>query len=67
MGAPISESRLDNQLEGQGRSASVDNVSADFVSTFGSPDVWPGYRFGATSAIVGSATDKTSAAPNVRS
>jgi hypothetical protein len=36
-GAPISEIRLDSQSKGQGRPASVDNVSADFFSTFGIP------------------------------
>jgi predicted permease len=36
-GAPISEIRLDNQSKGKGRPASVDNVSADFFSTFGIP------------------------------
>lgn len=35
--APISEIRVDNQAKGQGRAASVDNVSADFFSTFGVP------------------------------
>ena len=30
-----SEIRMDNQTKGQGRPASVDNVSADFFSTFG--------------------------------
>jgi predicted permease len=35
--APISEIRLGNQSKGQGRVASVDNVSADFFSTFGIP------------------------------
>jgi predicted permease len=35
--APISEIRMDNQSKGQGRPASVDNVSADFFSTFGIP------------------------------
>ena len=33
--APISEVRLDNQSNGQGRPASIDIVSADFFSTFG--------------------------------
>ena len=33
--APVSEVRLDKQTKGQGRPASVDNVSPDFFSTFG--------------------------------
>jgi ABC-type antimicrobial peptide transport system permease subunit len=33
--APISELRLDKQTKGQGRPASIDNVSPDFFSTFG--------------------------------
>ena len=33
--APISEVRLDNQAKGQGRPASIDNVTADFFPTFG--------------------------------
>jgi len=33
--APISELRLDKQIKGHGRPASVDNVSPDFFSTFG--------------------------------
>ncbi len=33
--APISEVRLDNQSKGQGRPASIDNVSSEFFSTFG--------------------------------
>ncbi|MGA2051363.1 MAG: ABC transporter permease [Terracidiphilus sp.] len=33
--APISEVRLDNQTKGQGRPASIDNVTADFFATFG--------------------------------
>ena len=33
--APISEVRLDKQTKGQGRPASIDNVSPDFFSTFG--------------------------------
>jgi predicted permease len=33
--APISEVRLDKQSKGQGRPASIDNVTADFFSTFG--------------------------------
>ena len=36
-GAPISEVRLDAQSRGEGRSASIDNVSAEFFSTFGIP------------------------------
>jgi predicted permease len=36
-GAPISEVRLDTQIRGQGRPASIDNVSPDFFSTFGIP------------------------------
>ena len=33
--APVSEVRLENQTKGQGRPASVDNVSPDFFPTFG--------------------------------
>jgi len=36
-GAPISEVRLDTQSRGQGRPASIDNVSPDFFSVFGIP------------------------------
>jgi len=36
-GAPISEVRLDTQSRGQGRPASIDNVSQDFFSTFSIP------------------------------
>jgi len=36
-GAPVSEVRLDPQSRGQGRPASIDNVSQDFFSTFGIP------------------------------
>ena len=36
-GALISEVRLDTQSRGQGRPASIDNVSSDFFSTFGIP------------------------------
>jgi putative ABC transport system permease protein len=36
-GAPISEVRLDTQSRGQGRPASIDNVSPEFFSTFGIP------------------------------
>jgi len=35
--APISEVRLDPQTRGQGRPASIDNVSPEFFSTFGIP------------------------------
>ena len=35
--APISEVRLDTQTRGQGRPASIDNVSPEFFSTFGIP------------------------------
>jgi predicted permease len=33
--APHDEVRLENQIKGQGRAAAIDNVSADFFSTFG--------------------------------
>ena len=33
--APISEVRLEKQSKGQGRPASIDNVTSDFFSTFG--------------------------------
>ena len=33
--APVKEVRLNDQSKGQGRHASIDNVSADFFSTFG--------------------------------
>jgi predicted permease len=36
-GAPISEVRFDTQSRGQGRPASIDNVSPEFFSTFGIP------------------------------
>ena len=36
-GAPISEIRLADQPKGQGRPATVDNVSVDYFSTFGIP------------------------------
>jgi len=35
--APHDEVRLENQIKGQGRAAAIDNVSADFFSTFGIP------------------------------
>ena len=35
--APVSEVRLDAQARGQGRPASIDNVSPEFFSTFGIP------------------------------